>query len=146
MVYLADWKSAVDNHETISGIRWYFDHFGPFVWDVVNLSQIDPAFESVDLPTLFGSRKTLIRLRVHFTPLLSRQARQICDHVIEHTADKSWSEFIKLVYSTYPVVTSSKYSWLDLPMLAAQYRAEMGGMASVSTPPSEVPHYYHRRA
>jgi len=36
MVYLADWKHAIDSHRQISSINWVFNNYGPFVWDVKN--------------------------------------------------------------------------------------------------------------
>ena len=34
MVYLADWRNCVRSKGQVSDIKWYFDNFGPFVWDV----------------------------------------------------------------------------------------------------------------
>jgi hypothetical protein len=44
------------------------------------------------------------------------------DFVIEKTKDLEWNDFIRLIYSTYPIVTQDKYSKLDLVSLAKEYQ------------------------
>jgi hypothetical protein len=46
----------------------------------------------------------------------------VLDFVIEQTAPLYWNDFIKLVYSTYPVVTQPRFLPLDLVKLALEYR------------------------
>lgn len=126
MAYLADWKSTLVRGETISGISWFFDNYGPFVWDVVDSINEKPSvFELEDTENLYGSTKRLIRLKKNIgVPLLTREDLEILDHVIEHTSEKSWKEFIELVYSTYPVSSSSRYSYLDLGEKAIEYQSQ----------------------
>ena len=62
MIYLADWKSAIDNDNTMTNIRWKYDLYGPWVDDVVILAENDPDF-IVDLTkNQFGNDKKLIQL------------------------------------------------------------------------------------
>lgn len=127
MVYLADWRSAIERGKTVSDIRWFFDNYGPFVWDVLNaVSEDEATFEVEDGANPFGSTKRLFKLRKREieTPSLTQQDRTILDHVISHAEPKSWQSFIKLVYSTYPVVSSSRYSYLDLVQKAKEYASE----------------------
>ena len=63
MVYLADWKSALQRGSQLTEIKWQFNHYGPYVDDVVNSVRNDPEFEIVQGGTftanprkLFGSR------------------------------------------------------------------------------------------
>ena len=37
MVYLADWFHALNHQKQITSIKWYFDNYGPFVWDIKDL-------------------------------------------------------------------------------------------------------------
>ena len=42
LIYLIDWKSALDNQEQISNIEWIFNHYGPYVNDIeLNLRSDD---------------------------------------------------------------------------------------------------------
>ena len=50
--------------------------------------------------------------------------RQVLDFVIESTSPLNWNEFVKLVYSTYPIVTQPRFSKLDLVAIAQRYRRD----------------------
>lgn len=132
MVYLADWKAALDGGQQMTDIAWEFNHYGPYVDDVVLAVQDAAGFQLVEHRTAevagfeTAQRKQVVRRSggdVTF-PSLSEEDRRILDHVIGVTAPKYWDEFIKLVYSTYPVLASSRFARLDLVPLAERYRRE----------------------
>ncbi|MFG0336174.1 MAG: Panacea domain-containing protein [Maioricimonas sp. JB049] len=125
LVYLADWKSAIDYGRPISDIEWYFDNYGPFVWKVWNTASENPeTFEIERSENMFGNPKHVIRLTGGAAPAnLEPAERAVLDHVISTTKDLGWNDFIKLVYSTYPVVSSERYSQLDLVLKAKEYAA-----------------------
>ena len=126
MAYLADWKATLVCGKPISEISWFFDNYGPFVWDVVDSINENPSvFEVEDTENLYGSTKRLIRLKKNIdVPLLTNEDRKTLDHVIGRTSEKSWKEFIELVYSTYPVSSSNRYSYLDLGEKAIEYQSQ----------------------
>ena len=126
MVYLADWKSSIDHYCQMTSIKWYFDSFGPFVWDVETVVKNDPGTFRIEAGlTQFGSQKKVFRLiNSHYQPTLRDEERAILDHVLKVTKDLDWSRFIQLVYSTYPIVASDRYTHLNLPDLANRYREE----------------------
>lgn len=131
MVYLADWRSALERGVQLTGIEWEFSHYGPYVHDVSRLAHADPAFEVFGTASVYGSQKQLIRVRPDApAPNLTNEDREILDHVIATTQRLYWDGFMKLVYSTYPVVTQSRYSLLDLPKLAVEYRHEQAAVAN----------------
>src|SRR5439155_24236120 len=104
MVYLADWRSAIRRGRQITDIVWQFNHYGPYVDDVVRIARDDPAFEVVQDTNYYGGPKELIRVRDGTpSPSLDEDEREILDFVIGGTASKSWSDFMRLVYSTYPI-------------------------------------------
>ena len=121
--YLADWKRAIESRKTITEIHWYFDHFGPFVWDVVNTIREYPKLFAVEELARPGrERLTLISLKDRrYSPLLEVSEREAIDHVLEVTKDLPWPDFIHLVYSTYPILTTEKYKYLSLVDLAEEY-------------------------
>jgi hypothetical protein len=124
LVYLADWKHAIDHGSQITHINWYFNTHGPFVWDVVRTAEKHNAlFDTEGSHTPYGDPKTLIRARSRdYEARLTDSELDIADHVIEATSDLSWKQFINLIYSTYPVVSTDQYSKLDLPQLAEDYK------------------------
>jgi hypothetical protein len=127
MVYLADWKSVLERGRQVSSITWYFDNYGPFVWDVAKTTQEHPSlFEMQQTANVFGGEKLLMRLKDenYGCPSLSDEDRQTLDFVIKQTAPKHWDGFIKLVYSTYPIMSSDRYSMLDLATKAKEYQEQ----------------------
>ncbi len=126
MVYLADWKSAIERDEQLTNITWRFDHYGPFVYDVLDTAREDPAFEVVSTSNMYGSQKELLKVADDVDyPSLGGEEKEVLDFVLEESARMNWSEFIKLVYSTYPIVTQERYSKLDLIKLAHEYEEDV---------------------
>lgn len=124
MIYLADWHSLINGKPALSDIKWYFDNYGPFVWDVKNAVAESNFLKSKSTHNMFGQPKELISLRDQdFEPKIDTLDAATLDHVIKQTKSLNWAGFIKLVYSTYPVASSEKYSYLDLPKLAKKYIA-----------------------
>src|SRR5215208_6804194 len=99
MVYLADWKAAIDQGEQLTNITWRFEHFGPFVYDVRDMVVDDPDFEIVPTRNMYGAHKELLRVseRVHEFPFLTEDDQKILDFVITTSSKLNWSEFIRLV-------------------------------------------------
>lgn len=122
LIYLADWKMSLDTGTQITPTRWYFNHFGPYVADIENLARTDDAFLIEQSANYYGRQKEIVRLRTQFVPTLSPVEMAAADFAIEKTKNLGWDSFIKLVYSTYPVLTESKYEFLDLPKLAKEYK------------------------
>lgn len=125
MVYLSDWKHVLENGHQISPIRWYFDNYGPFVWDVKHAAEANPfLFELKQTSNPFGSTKVLLACADEdYAPALSASEQAAVDHVIRTTQPLTYADFIGLVYSTYPIVSSERYSWLDLEKAAQEYKA-----------------------
>lgn len=44
------------------------------------------------------------------------------DHVIETSSQKNWEELISLINSTFPVLTQTRFSELNLVKLAELYK------------------------
>lgn len=124
LVYLADWKHVLETGEQISEIDWYFNHYGPFVWDVQeaavarrDLFKIEEGF------TAGGNTRTYFSLRVSSVIVeLTPSEHRALDDVLATTRDLNWASFIQLVYSTYPVATSDRHTHLDLRAKAVAYK------------------------
>ena len=124
MIFLSDWYQAIHHEKQISTIEWVFATYGPFVWDVYNEAEKNP-----DLFTIketgnmyYAQKKNLFQLdNKDYEPDLTEIEKQSIDHVIKVTHELNWSDFIKLVYSTHPVMSSERYSKLDLIAKAKEY-------------------------
>jgi uncharacterized protein YwgA len=123
MVYLADWKACVDDSRPMTDIMWRFNHYGPYVEDVVDAARSSNRFKVISENNMYGERKETVKL-VNPSEWLSldREDKAVLDHVIKTTQNLTWNAFIKLVYSTYPVMVSERHTTLDLEKLARQYK------------------------
>ncbi|MDD1793924.1 SocA family protein [Enterovibrio sp. ZSDZ42] len=125
MLYLADWKSAIQNESQLTNAKWYFNHYGPYVDDFVELAKKDKEIDVIKTWTSFGGQKQLFKLKSDYQNKhydLTDQSKEIVNFVIQKTHEKSYEDFIKLVYSTYPIISSSRYDELDLVPKALEYK------------------------
>jgi hypothetical protein len=122
MVYLADWRSAITQGKTLTNIQWHYNHYGPSVDDVVEAARNDPGLLVKKTSNALAPEKEVISAlpEAELGPL-SEQETAVLDHVIRETAPLHWTEFVKMVYSTYPVLTGRRYETLDLVQLAEEY-------------------------
>lgn len=130
MVYLADWKAALDRGQQMTRIAWRFNHYGPYVPDVIDTVQADPDFDLVSTENAYGSDKGLVVLRNGAArhDSLTHDDEAILDHVLRQTTGMQWNEFIRFVYSTYPLLSQPRYSDLDLAALARRYQRERAAL------------------
>lgn len=124
MVYLADWHQAIKRGHQVSSINWYFDNYGPYVWDVYNEAKDNTElFTCRDSHNLFGEPKIQLGIKdVQFNPQLTAEEKESIDHVIATTKQLNWGAFIRLIYSTFPIMSSERYSRLNLIEKAAAYK------------------------
>ncbi|OQQ07145.1 hypothetical protein BK411_13575 [Vibrio splendidus] len=122
LVYLADWFSALADRKTMTNIEWVFNHYGPYVDDVINNVSFTPYFTIITTETAYGSSKKVVSYQgPDISNDLNPRIRQILDLVIDKTKDMYFDDFINYVYSTYPVRAQNRYSKLDLVALANEY-------------------------
>lgn len=124
LVYLSDWRHALTEGCQITPIRWKFDNFGPFVWDVYETAvKYEDLFVIRETTNMFGTDKTLILASDEdHPPNLKKSEKAAARHVIKTTSQMNWDDFIGLVYSTYPVLASERYTYLDLVALSKEYK------------------------
>ena len=128
MVYLIDWRSAFDYGEQITNINWYFDNYGPFVHDIEEAIDSNPdRIKKLETRTMYGTKKTMFILKDDNVNLdnLSENITSTIDIIIERTKKLYWKDFINFVYSTYPIVTSERYTFLNLVQKAEEYHKEL---------------------
>lgn len=125
MCYLADWHSTLNRGSQITQVKWYFDNYGPFVWDVQNEAEENPdIFRVSRTRNMYGGPKKVFSLAGSYTPNISDSEKASLDHIVEVTKRLYWNDFIKLVYATHPIASSERYSYLDLTVAAKEYAAQ----------------------
>ena len=135
MVYLADWYNANKHREQITDINWYFDNYGPFVPDVLNTVKAYPKVFSIEeTHNTYGGNKNLISLVKNDVPRPPLNSNEIeaLNTVIKVTEKMNWNSFIKFVYSTHPIISSNRYSRLDLVEKANEYQAQQDASSVAS--------------
>jgi len=125
LVYLIDWKSALDYNEQISDIDWIFNHYGPYVDSIETEISSDDRFRIKKTINFYGNEKNIIGLQKDegFKEPNEKQ-KKIIDLVIDITNNMNWSNFINTVYSTYPIKHSERGENLDLVKLASEYKMQ----------------------
>jgi hypothetical protein len=124
IIYLADWRHVLENNTQVSTIKWFFNSYGPFVWDIMETAKNNTDIFDIDeTENLQGQEKRLIVLRnENFQPQLTKTEKAAIDHIIKVTKPMSWENFIRLVYSTHPIISSERYTHLNLIDKAKEYQ------------------------
>lgn len=125
MIYLVDWRSCLVRGQQITNIHWYFNHYGPYVSEIIDAIRGDEDFSIQSATNMFGDTKEIIVLKNPRCKVnVSDEVKIVLDFVIEKTYRLNWTEFINLIYSTYPVVTQHRYTYFDLVKLAKEYKTQ----------------------
>lgn len=109
----------------LTDIKWYFDHYGPYVSDVFDTADEDSELTIVEKVSNFGTKKYIVEAKFDKDNLiidLDENEKSIIDRVIEETKNMNWNDFIDYVYSTYPIEISEKYGILNLVELAKKFK------------------------
>ncbi|EJL8259207.1 TPA: Panacea domain-containing protein [Vibrio cholerae] len=126
LVYLADWYSALIDERQLTNIHWHFNHYGPYVGDVVENIVNSPYFNIEHEYTMYGSDKYRIKFNGYLPEdSVDSRTKQILDAVINNTEKLYYNDFIDYVYSTYPIVARQRYSDLNLVDLARDYKHQL---------------------
>jgi len=134
IIYLTDWRYALDYDEKLTGIEWIFNHYGPYVPDVLKCAQAISKISVEFRSNFYNTPKTIIRASEDAQkPELDSKITNVLDSMIEKAAKRSWNQFIQLVYSTYPILTQPRYSKLDLVALAKEYKVKFPREEMVNT-------------
>lgn len=124
LVYLADWFSALVDEQQMTDIDWIFNHYGPYVDDVINVVSSNSNFDIEYSENLYGMERTTISYHGKENEInLTKRQMDIIDVVINKTSSMYFNDFIKYIYSTYPIVESARYAHLNLVELARECRA-----------------------
>ena len=115
LVYLIDWKHTILNGRQATSIKWYFNHYGPYVDNVIDLIKKNPEIFNVETRiNAYGGVSDKIKLLSQQPIQIENSIKDSADFIILNTSQMNWTDFINLVYSTYPIKSNSKYTNLNL--------------------------------
>lgn len=122
IIYLIDWKYAIETGSQYTEIEWYYNHYGPYVDDVINLiKNKSDLFLVRSTVNQFGSITDKISLKQDIEVDMQEDIKSSADFIVKNTHKMNWSEFIDLVYSTFPVLSNPQYTILDLSKDAKKF-------------------------
>ena len=118
LVYLIDWEYTKKYGKQMTEISWYFDHYGPYVSDVLDEADEDKTVSIQSTLSNFGTTKYIVRPKydkesIHYEGLDVSEI-EVINEVFDDTKMLSWNQFINYVYDTPPIKNSRKYRSLDL--------------------------------
>lgn len=123
LIYLIDWKYTIDNGLQYTDIQWYYNHYGPYVNDVIELMKSkSEVFKVISYSNSYEGVTDKFVLIDKSEIILDTDIKKIADLFIGHTYSMTWSNFINLVYSSFPIKSSLKYTILNLEEMATQFK------------------------
>ncbi len=122
LIYLIDWKYTIETGDQYTNINWIYNHYGPYVEDVINVIKSDKAiFKIESSQNPFGGITDKFELIDKTEIILENKIKEVTDLMISYTYKLNWTEFINLIYSSYPIRKNLKYSSLDLKEIAKDF-------------------------
>ncbi|MCF5233851.1 MULTISPECIES: Panacea domain-containing protein [unclassified Pseudomonas] len=122
IIYLADWKESITNKKQITNIEWFFNLNGPYNPLILKESEKEKGIKITTTLTESGKKHITLETTEEKKNYLDTETIKILDFVIEATKNKKHIELIKLVASTYPVISSEKFHTLNLIKKAEEYK------------------------
>ncbi|WP_187477896.1 Panacea domain-containing protein [Amniculibacterium sp. G2-70] len=122
LIYLIDWRYTIENGHQYTNIKWVYNHYGPYVNDVINLMKSKhEVFNVRSFQNSLGGISDKFELINRDEIILENNIKRIADQFIDYTFKLNWSDFINLVYSSFPIKSNIKYNYLDLVELAKEF-------------------------
>ena len=110
-LYLIDWKAAIDLRRPVTDLEWRIEH--------------------VPQPTVAQREVMLSALQHEPTCALAgnmgemtAEDRAIIHDIVARVGSKSKTELLRLVYSTFPVLSQPRHAPINLVSMADKYKRE----------------------
>lgn len=123
LIFILDWNYSLEKWKQATNIKWYFDTYWPYVQDIINLidSKNDIFYKWYRI--FFKWYWTEIKIKKELNNFkLPIELKKSIDFVLEKTEKLEFNDFIKFVYSLYPIQISNRYTNLDLISLSKDYK------------------------
>lgn len=107
LIYLCDWKSSIDHGKTITNIPWKYlnDNYTEHIAAAFDIGKIEMGQYNFD--ENFGT--------------LTAEEIEVVNYISQLSIELKSVDFMKLVFSTFPMLTQDRYKDLNLPELASDY-------------------------
>jgi hypothetical protein len=118
LAYLSHWKYALVHEQALTEAVWIFTYRGPEsggLFDATLLSEGIRVFDHDDYNRNFKV------LYMGETPKIDETVQRVLDFVLEKESKMSERELQRLVYSTFPVMTTPRFACLDLVKKSKDY-------------------------
>lgn len=109
ILYLVDWRSCIEQDKQLSHIQWQI-HDG-------ELRMGNEAVRSV----MEALAKVKVNPDALYTRPLGAKAKEVLEFVIQTSLKSTPADLIRLIYSTYPLISTEDVEELDLVELAKEY-------------------------
>lgn len=119
ILYLVDWRSAIERGEPLTDVTWQIEEFGPAPTESHGEQAVISALLD-DEPDFTSLRDKSLAIADNVCHL-SAEESQIVDFVMDRAARKSPAELAQLVFSTFPFMTQPTHAPLNLVALAEKY-------------------------
>jgi hypothetical protein len=121
-IYLIDWRSAIQSDKQMTNIEWIYNNHGPY-FDVAKMLEGDDRFNVIPIEGATTEPRELVQMKAQLKyDKLKQEDLKVIDWVISYTEKMTTEKFINLIYSTYPIMIQERFSKLELPELAKEYK------------------------
>lgn len=124
LVYLLDWEYSLKYGQQLTDIDWFFDYYWPFVRDIENVVLKNTDLFNVKTYTNFlwnSSKFFSVKWKQYID--LEQNTIELMKGIMQKTKNLSFNEFIKYVYSTYPIYKTRQFDKLELVKLAKEFNS-----------------------
>jgi hypothetical protein len=132
MLYLADWKFAIEYGKRLTDIRWQIKDGKPFAGhQLLPYSSLSDFLERIKrhsfsspgkfIKALERSIRTRVQLFYSVDKMLIANKKKVLNFVIEKSISRTLDDLIQLVCSTYPLLGEHSKEDLDLIEVAKTY-------------------------
>lgn len=134
IVYLADWRSTIKSRNRLLQCVWTFGHYGPETEEFeAALEQYSWMFKTSRRRETNGIEFRWIQPEhPEYRVLLEEHEHAAVEHVLSTTSSLDRADLVRLVYSTFPMLSSERFTTLNLEDLADKYVAFRGPPKDVS--------------
>ena len=125
ILYLTDWKCAIELGRTFTGLRWFLAEYGPEVEDYEILEFLSSRRFARRQEQASSGEQSHYKLKrpVQISVKdMDPDFIRILTFAMKTAAEKGAEDLDLLVMSTYPVITTDIYGKLDLVKKAKEYR------------------------
>ena len=126
LVYLTDWISSILQKKQFTDLEWSFGHSGPKSKNFFEEIEKDKNIVLEKQKERSGFLKEIIKIKAGTKERSFKESdKVILEYVLETTKGLDEEELNQLVYSSYPILVSTRGSKLDLVKLAGDFKEQI---------------------